>query len=494
MTISQDPRFEHILEVLRQEIPQNLPVYLVGGAVRDLLRGQPVHDLDLVLPGDVRPIARRVADALNGSYYLMDEERNVARVVHYSGAERFFLDFCSLRGRDLETDLRERDFTMNAMALNLRQMERLVDPTGGAMDLKEKQLRACGPAAMRNDPIRVLRGVRLALSLNCQIQPGTLEQMRQAALMLGQSSAERQRDELFRILEGRQVHSAVRLLDLIGALSPLLPELAAMKGVAQSVPHTLEVWEHTVALLRELERVWAVLVDEFNEDTAANLVLGQAVLHLGRFRGALAEHFKTALNPNRSIRGLLFLAALYHDVAKPQTLSLASTGQVRFLGHEERGAAAAARRARSLALSQVEVQRLETVVRQHMRIHSLVATGKEPTRRAVFHYFRDCGLAGIDLVLLSLADTLATYGPTLPMTVWEAELKVAQALLTAWFDTPEKIIRPPRLISGSDLMKELNLKPGPEVGRLLAAIEEAQVEGNVTTRAEALEYARRKIS
>jgi tRNA nucleotidyltransferase/poly(A) polymerase len=495
MMLISSAHWDEILGVLRRLAPPSTQLCLVGGAVRDLLRQKPLHDLDWIVIGDVRPLARRVADALAGDFYMLDEERDTARVIDRApDGSPLFLDFCALRAPDLEADLRARDFTVNAIAFDVRQPERLIDPTGGAADLRAKVLRACSSEAFSNDPIRILRGVRQALAFGFQIEPQTLNWMRQAAALLQGTSEERQRDELVRMLDGGQAQSAIRLLDTFGALAPVLPELAALKGVTQSPPHTLDVWEHTLAVLKELDRLWAVLIADPVGDPAANLVAAAAVARLGRYRRALAGHFAAGLNPNRSLRALLFLAALYHDVSKPAARSVEPAGRIRFLGHEDLGAEQTVARARRLAFSQAEIQRVEIIVRDHMRLHLLAAGGEPPSRRAIYRYFRATGAAGVDIILLSLADLLATYGVTLTQPVWEAELDLAQILLDAWFEQPAQIVRPPRLVTGSDLMTALHLPSGPTIGRLLAAIQEAQATGEITSREQALDFARLSIA
>ena len=489
MNFDLHPRVRHILQVVRREAPAGLPVYLVGGAVRDLLRGRPVHDLDFTVLGEIRPLARRVADALGGDFYMLDEERDTARVIeHAEDGERTFLDFCALRAPDLLADLRDRDFTVNAMACSIRQLDELIDPTGGADDLRAGRLRACGPAAMLADPVRVLRGVRQALDLNFAITTDTWDLMRAAVPRLEVISAERLRDELFRILESPRAAEALSRLDELGVLAFLLPELGVLKGVTQSPPHILDVWEHTLSLVDQLPRVWAALLDgEAGEDPALSL----AAERLARFQAGLAGHFATAINPNRSLRALLSLAGLLHDAAKPASRSLDPDGRVRFFGHEERGGRLAVEIGRRLALSQAEWERLAVLVGEHMRIHHLAGAAGAPARRVLYRFFQACGPAGVDLALLSLADLRATYGPGLPKTLWERELSVAEALFAAWFEQPAQVVSPPRLLTGDELMAELRLTPGPRIGRLLAAIREAQAAGEIATRAEALEFARR---
>ena len=182
-------------------------------------------------------------------------------------------------------------------------------------------------------------------------------------------------------------------------------------------------------------------------DSGMRPEIGLAVDILGQFRPKMVDHFNQQLNPGRSLRGLLFLAALYHDIAKPATRLREADGRIHFLGHESEGAQVAARRAQALALSQVEVQRIETNVREHMRIHLLAMIREQPTRRAVYRFYRAAGPAGVEICLLSLADTLATYGDSLVRETWQAELDVSRILLQAWYEHPGEVINPPRLVT-----------------------------------------------
>lgn len=487
-----------VLTYLATLSTEQRPIYLVGGAVRDQVLQRPVHDLDFVLPGPTSRLARSMADAFAGGYYCLDEARDTNRVILQPGAgQRLVLDFATLRASTLEDDLRGRDFTLNALAYDVAHPERLIDPTGGLVDLRAGLLRACGPSSLTDDPVRVLRAVRQASHMQFRIEPSTLQLVRQAAPLLQQVSPERQRDELVRILSGQRVSQVIWVLDHLGILQQVLPELDSMKGVVQSWPHVAAVWEHTLGVVRHLERLFEVLAGDYNEETGADLMHGLAVLRLGRYREQLSAHFERSIVIDRPLKALLYLAALYHDVAKPATRQEEPDGKVRFLGHQEQGASVAAMRARKLAFSSDEVERVEKIVRQHMRVHFLVnhrsAVSDGPTRRAIYRYFRDTGDLGIDICLLSLADTRATYETTLPQETWAAELDVCRALMEAYWEEEPAVISPPRLISGEDILKTLGLRPGPLVGKVLEAVREAQAVGEVSSREEALVLARRWV-
>jgi poly(A) polymerase len=466
-------------------------VYLVGGAVRDLLAGRRTHDLDFAVSGDVRPLARQAADLLNGAFYMLDEERNTARVIFQEDDQRSRMDFAALRSNDLHSDLEGRDFTINAMALDLANPETLLDPLHGAQDLLHKILRICNPHSIEDDPVRILRAVRLSLDFGLRITPETLSAIRAGMPLLEKISAERQRDELFRMLDGGQVASAVRLLDSIGALPMLLPELAELKNLEQPAPHVHDGWEHTLAVVNKLSLLFDVLVSGKRENTADNLPMGSAALSLGRFRANLAQHYAARLNPDRSLRSLLFLAALYHDIGKPQAKNQNDVGKIIFHDHENVGAVEMARRARALVLSQVEIDRLKHMIAGHMRIHNLVNSSSPPSSRAIYRYFRALGDAGVDICLLSLADTLATASFDEIQERYLKELETCQIMLESWWEKAESRVNPPRLLSGLELIQHFKLEGGPLIGKLLENIREAQACGEVSTRAEALEFAQK---
>ncbi len=479
-----------VLERILAAVPDAPPVYLVGGAVRDLLQNKPVHDLDFAVDGSTLAYARRLANALGGAYYALDAERETARIIlEDENGKRLVLDFAGLRGATLETDLALRDFTINAMSLDIRTYT-LLDPLKGALDLRARLLRACTPQSFENDPNRILRALRQAVGLNLKIEPQTLAELKKSIPRLANVSVERQRDELFRILGGRQPASVLRSMEMLGVLEVVFPELCALKGVEQSPPHTLDVWNHTLDVMARLEALLEVLNPAYEPDKAASLALGLAVVRIGRYREQIGAWIDAPFTPDRSLRPLLFLAALFHDVAKPQTRSVDATQRIRFFEHDELGAEVAARRGSALRLSNEEIDRLQRIVRYHMRPLLFTNAPEPPTRRAIYRFFRQAGEAGVDVCLLSLADVLGTFGTTLDPQHWRKHLDVIRDLLDAWWDRPQEILSPPALLTGHDLIKQLSLRPGPKIGELLEALREAQAMGEVHTRLEALDYVR----
>ncbi len=483
-----------LIERIREILPPEQEIHLVGGAVRDLLTSRLSPDFDFALPSNGIPLARKVANALQADFLILDDERDTARVIvtHEDGS-RIFLDFASYRGASLEEDLRARDFTVNAIAYDLRSGA-ILDPLGGANDIRAKIIRACSPASFSDDPLRILRAVRQAAAFGYAIDRETRGWMKQAAGGVGGVSVERLRDEVFKILNGPKAAASIRALEMLGVLERLMPELLKMKGVEQSPPHIHDVWRHTLAVLDYLEQLLSALRVDYDAERSGDIFTGLLSLRLGRYRQRFAEHFARPLNVDRPHRSLLFFAALYHDVCKPDTKSVDEEGRIRFFDHETRGADAAAARARFFNLSNIEIDRLHAIIRHHMQFHDfasrLISVKKAPSRRAVYRFFRDAADAAVDLVLLALADIRGTRGSELAEDTWKAYLDLARTFLEHYWEKPNEVVAPPRLLDGRDLMKELNLAPGAQIGQLLEAIRENQAAGKIETREQALAFAR----
>jgi len=217
--------------------------------------------------------------------------------------------------------------------------------------------------------------------------------------------------------------------------------------------------------------------------------------HIGNF--SESKKVNVAQDPNydplRTTRLKVVTSVTPNQFQPQQTKSTEESGRIRFLGHDEQGAETALKRGMALHLSNAELDRLKLIIQQHMRVHahsSRQAGGQEMSRKAIYRFFRDCGEAGIDLILLALADTRATYDQTLTQEHWAVTLDVCRTLLEAWFEKAEEIVRPVPLLNGDDLINELKLKPGPEIGKLLEAIRETQATGNLSSREAALAFAR----
>ncbi|MGA2286647.1 MAG: HD domain-containing protein [Dehalococcoidia bacterium] len=463
--------------------------YIVGGCLRDLLLDRPVRDIDVALAGDPTLLAQVAAEATGGRAFGLDEERGIMRVVLPEGAAVSYVDITLLRV-DIESDLAQRDFTIDAMALPLAAVSRrapqpLIDPYAGAGDLRGGLVRAVGDGVFRADGLRLLRAVRLCAELGFFLDDATAALIRRDAAYLDPVAPERKRDELVRILATRESGGSLRQLDGLGLLERVLPEVTACRGVTQPKEHYWDVFDHLIETVVALDFMLSEEAPAGSREHAFWRELWEQLAWLPGSR----EHFREELVEGRSRAALLKLAGLLHDIAKPETKAPDRTGRIRFLGHVDLGAEKAASIMQRLRFSNVETRLVATIVESHLRPGQMSNEGP-PTQRAVYRFFRDTADAALDILFLTLADHLAARGPRLHLQTWRKHVAFVSYILGRYhLELPPA--PPVRLVTGEDVMSELEIAPGPLVGRLLAAIEEARALGEISTREEALDLARR---
>jgi len=463
--------------------------YVAGGFVRDALLGGGGHDIDLAIEGDTLALGRELADAFGGHYFPLDDEAGLARVLLPQwGAQ---IDLQPLRGT-IEEDLAERDFTIDAMAVPLAEAASgkavIIDPTGGQADLRRRLVRVVAEEAFLADPLRPLRGARLAVELDFTIEPGTAQLISKHAHRLPEASVERQRDELMRIMATPRAGPGLRLLDDLSLLEQLLPEVTETRGVEQPKEHYWDVFGHSLEAVRNLD---ILLGEQEPGDRHWRTLWRELWGQLSWWQDA-RRYFREELMPERPRAAVLKLAGLLHDIAKPETKTFDDTGRMRFFGHADVGARTCGRILRRLRFSAREVALAQTMVKAHLRPVQMGQQGP-PTRRALYRYFRDCGDAAIATLFLSLADHLGTVGPRVSPSGWRQHVALVNYILTKRFQE-EETISPPKLLGGDELMAELELSPGPMIGRLIETLREAQAAGEISTREEALDLARTCIA
>jgi tRNA nucleotidyltransferase/poly(A) polymerase len=477
-----------LLEALLQASSE-VNIWLVGGAPRNAFLGLDSVDYDFIVQEGARVIARKVANALAGDYYDLDSERDAGRVILVKGdTGRLVLDFARMRGENIEQDLRARDFTINALAIQIQDPSKIVDPTRGLQDLKDRVLRICSIASIDEDPIRALRAARLAIQYDFSLEPKTLTAIRDGGKKISEVSPERLRDELFRIFDLPFPGRALRLLDHLGLISEVFPELEGLRSLAQSPPHEFAAWEHTLSVIDHLGNILVGLGRQHNLEAASEMVIGEIAYRLGRFRVGINDHLEEELSHGRKIRQLIFLGALYHDAGKPACYELFDD-RIRFIGHERISAELVTSKATRLKLSNREIRWLECLILNHLRPGQLERED-EVSRRAIYRFLRSTEDTCAEVVLLTLADLLGQRTPPIDQDLLAKRVRIARTLFEAYFETPRVEYHPILLLKGDEIALDLDIVPGPEIGRLLEALREAQATKEVGTRAEALEFVR----
>lgn len=475
--VLETPAVERLRACLPEIPTQN--TYLVGGALRDSLLDRPVLDFDFVVSGDACALALVLSRKLQARYVPLDEQWGVARLIwrpdNSKSSAPVILDFASLQGVSIQEDLLQRDFTCNAMALNLTPSDRdaessWLDPTGGLKDLEAGRIRMVRPEGFKKDPVRILRAFRLAASLRFEIDETTLKAMKEEREGIGRSAAERLGDELFKFLSFGETYEFLITMDRCGILTTLFPEMKGLKSLEQGTYHHLDAWGHTLETYRFME--------------------------LGLDQGFHAlEHWEEALRnwirEQKHAVILLKMAALFHDMGKPFTRTVGKDGTIHFYGHSRIGADKAGRILRRIRASRLDQERVRTWVRYHMGpLNLLMAMEKgHLTERAKIRFLRRLGHDAVGVLLLSAADFRATAGRGLSEGLRKSFEELLDSLFLLYLDRDAASLRTQPLLTGNDLMEALNLPPGPLIGRLLGLLEEARIQGRIRNRKEALERA-----
>jgi poly(A) polymerase len=461
------------LELLRSTLSAN-EAWLVGGGVRDRLLGRPTADLDVVIDGDPEAAARALARAAGrgqAASFALSEGFGAWRVVARDGSWQ--IDVERMRGESLHDDLRLRDFTINAIAEPLAGGEP-IDPFGGRRDLAERRLHMVAPRAFADDPLRVLRLVRLAVELDLSTEARTLLAATEAAGRLHAVAGERVFMELRRILDAPAAPWGLDLMGVVGATAMVLPEIEALRDVEQSNYHHRDVYGHTLEVLEQ-----AIALQD---DPAG--VLGDE--HGDALAALLAEPLADGLTRGGALRW----GALLHDAAKPATRAVVPlTGRVTFMGHDRLGAELARDVLVRLRASERLRAHVAALVRHHLRLGFMVHEPQPLARESVFGYLRACEPVEVDVTLLSVADRLATRGRRAPAAI-DAHMRLARAMLADALGWRAQGGPLPPLWRGDQLARELGIPLGPQVGELLEELARAQYAGRLHTQAQALDFAR----
>lgn len=470
--LQQQPHLSALLSLIKR---RNCHVFLVGGFLRNLLLNKKDGnlDLDFAVPYDALGLAKQFSRKIKGFYVVLDKKERCARVIQQLKGKTYTLDFAQFRGKTIKADLLLRDFTINNLAVDIKKLESakslgeiLIDESRGQRDLKDRLIRMVNKNSFRDDPLRIIRAFSLAATLNFKIDGTTLTQSKRDRLRLADVAYERIRDELFKILSIED--SAVYLIqmDRLRILEEILPQVAVMRNVKQGPYHHLDVWQHSLETVAQLEKIFKEL--DRNQD--------------------IRKYLKEELVFNRSRKSLMKLGALLHDIGKPQS-KRRKEGKTLFHGHERVGRDISDKISEMLKLSTKEKLALEKMIFWHLR-PGYLADNELPTARAVFRYFRDTQEEGVSILLISLADQRATCGPLTSKKDREQHERVINGLIDQYFKKQkEKKIK--RLIDGNDLIRKLKLVPSPIFSRILREVEESQAEGSIKTKVQALALAKK---
>ncbi len=448
--------------------------HVVGGAVRDRLLGRSFMDTDVILPDDPAKIAARLATRVAGKSFVLDEKRRIFRVTLPNGN---CVDFAKWQGKTFEQDIDRRDFTVNALAVPVAEWGKsswkksIVDRHNGLRDLKKKSIVPVSTSVFKEDPLRLLRAFRIAAELDFNLPNDTLKKISQAKSLIKKPAPERKREEMLRLFETARSYSYLVQMDKSGLLDVVFPEAPKLRRTAPAYYGKGGVLKHTLDSIKCFEEI-------LTDKTWFPGLNAKIQAYLAEPIGAYPRlaHCKWGL--------------LLHDIGKPDTKKMID-GRLRFFEHEHVGADKVPALAKKFRWSSDETSRYANFVRQHMRPGNL-ASHQPVTDKAIHRFFRDLGDDAIAMLLISLADHLTYLTMPQRRKRHSDHEKVTIKMVRRYYTQREKVA-PPKLVTGHDVMRAFDLKPSPLIGALLTDLTEAQSEGNIRTKDQALIYLKGRL-
>ena len=434
--------------------------YLVGGSIRDLFTKNCVFcDRDISIKG-AENFARKIANKWDGTFIELDSENKIYRVVLPDKIN--FLDISELQGNSIEEDLKRRDFTINAIAYDLANNE-FIDVTGGLNDLKNKILRHIDDKNFEDDPLRILRAFRFYAVTGFKMTIELEKALKKYLPLALNPAKERINYEIMKLFGGDFASSALLKMDEFGLLEKIFPCVTEMKKVPPNTHHHLDLFHHVVETVRQIE----ILYNEISGFEKEHL----DAVDFGGF--PRINHLK--------------LAGFLHDIGKFSTWTIEEGGRHRFIKHDDVGSKMVIQLLRDLKFSKKQIEYISCMIKNHI-YPSNVIVAPSLNEKVMMRYVRKMGDNVVDNIILAKADRLSARGVDITEEIVNTNISGLDKLLDFYLSKKDTLAPLPKLIDGREIMELLNIKPSPKLGEIINAINEAQLNGDITTHDEAVNY------
>lgn len=449
--------FRDIIMQLSSFIPSD--IYIIGGCLRNYLLNRESNDIDIVLEKNAVQVAKEFAKYHKGRCMILDEKAGIARVLFKD--KGLTIDFANMKGRTIQEDLKNRDFTMNAMALKIRKdgvfyFDDIIDIFQGREDIKNRQIRVVNENAFKEDPLRMLRAVRFMVELDFTLDDATIHLIRKHAAQIGDVAGERVSYELFHILESQRTHYYFEFMDKeLDLLDKIFPEIVPMKEVGQCDYHVVDSWRHSLYTLKQIEKIM--------------YAHGYFECHVAQ---AYENHMKEIVGGNHTRRQLVKLAALFHDIGKPGSKWIDEYGKTRFRGHEIVGMEIMGDISDRLRLSGKEKRYLCKMVKEHMWPLALYKMN-DVSGKATYDLFKNFGEDTLDVLLIGLADIISTRKLLNPHEAMGMHKIHAEYLANNYLTRFKTIMDISDIFNGEDIIKNFEISDEGMVGKLFEEVRKA---------------------
>ena len=470
--------------------------YLVGGILRDSILKIKNPDIDIAVVGNAMNVGNAIANIINGKCFELDSLRGTYRVISSDFKTTTQIDVSTVQ-TGIHSDLAKRDFTINTLALDLKavnfvqsvpqfSISQIINDHNGIADLDNSLLRMTNSRVFAEDPLRILRAVRLAAQIGLTFDEQTKAQIKKNNVLISAISAERIREEFLKLLSMENTVANLKTLDSLGILTNIIPELELCRKTEQNMNHHWKVLDHMVETAGQVE----------------NIVTGK-VINTGPFPEFIADYipitdlhrnyFNQIYSEGHNRLTLLKLSSILHDIGKPDTKTVQADGKIRFLTHEKLGGEITYSILKRLKFSNLGVEFIKNQVENHLRPSQISNAGEKPTLKAIRKFYRDTKDASLDILYLNMADYIAAKGPNLTRKEWKDHCRKVEIIQNNE-SSYKKATNQRKLLSGHDIMVGLCLKPGPLIGILIEEVEESRMEGLVSNKEEALELIRHRMT
>ena len=460
MSLAEKIKNDKILNTIAQEFKGE--IYLVGGAVRDFALGKDTFDRDLIVCSeDARDFSLKLAERFDATFVPLDEVNKIYRIVFKDKVN--YLDITNPVENSLEADIKRRDLTINAVAVNIKTGE-IVDFTGGLDDINNKRINFISEKNFIDDPLRLLRVYRFESTLGFDLVPELVEIVKKNKKLIHKPAYERVIYEIVKLFSGDYAYKALLDMDEAGLLEEIFPVMVDVKKVPPNSHHHLDLFHHSVETVRQISEIYHNAPPEVK-------------VHLNRVDfGGLPRlaHLK--------------LAGFLHDIGKFSTWTIEDdTGRHRFIKHDDVGSKMALKILKDMHFSNKQIDYITLMIKNHI-YPSHVMCSPEVTEKIMMRYVRKMNLNSIDNIVLAMADRLSARGPEITDAIVENNINSLKKLTDFYLSVRETLKPLPKLLDGNQVMKILKIKPSPLLGEIMDALHDAQFEGSVVTKDDAVNF------
>ena len=429
-------------------------IYLVGGAVRDFLLGKNTFDKDIIVKS-AEEFASRFANDNDGTFIELDKENKIYRVVLSDKVN--YIDVTE--ADDIEKDLKRRDFTINSIAVNLKNDE-IIDVTGGRLDLERGIIRSISEDNLVDDPLRILRGYRFAATLGFEIESETQRQIDKHLDLILEPARERITYEIMKLFDGKYTASVLLKADKL--IEIIYPVFVDVKKVPKNTHHHLDLYEHSVETVNQIQLLY---------ETADTVI---------------REHLEKIDFGGFSRLAHLKLAAFFHDIGKFSTWTIEGERH-RFRKHDDVWSNMAKEILKQNKFSKKQIEYIANMIKNHI-YPSQVVSSENVTEKIYMRYIRKMGDNVIDNILLAKADRLSARGPAITEAIVKENIDNLDKLLDYYIAIKDSLKPLPKLLSGDEIMELKNIPQSPKLGEIITALKNEQLEGNIVSKDDAINF------